>query len=88
MKERAGSGRRRGEVFAPRGSQSLCGEKRFAFRQEGSQPGELEVAALGAQRAVPLDGARRQFRVDRLHLSKGRVSLDVSIAVEGHREGF
>jgi len=53
-----------GKGFAAGGAEGLCGNEGFAAREVGDFSGELELAALGAEGAIPLDGAGREVGVD------------------------
>jgi hypothetical protein len=71
VEERAASVMWHGQVFATRGSEGFCGDKGFASGELGDFTGEMELAAFGAERAIPLQWSRGEVGVDLQNLGGG-----------------
>lgn len=53
------------KFLAAGGAKTFRGDERLAFGELRGQPGELELATLGAGLAVTFQRTLRQFRIDR-----------------------
>jgi hypothetical protein len=82
MQQGAGAIRAHGQVFPACCTERTGGKERLAPCEQWNKPRAFEMAAFGAQAAVPLHGPRIEFRVNSAHGVKRPVELS------GFHRGF
>jgi len=71
IEQRAGAIGGGGQGFASGGAEGFGGDESLASRELGDFSGEMELAAFGAKRAIPLQWPRGEVGVDLLNLGGG-----------------
>ena len=71
IEQRAGSIGGVGESFSAGGAEGFGGDEGLSSRELGDFSGEMELAAFGAEGAIPLQWARCEVGVDLLNLGGG-----------------
>lgn len=75
LEQRTSAVGRFGELLAPRGAETFCGDERFALREVRRLAGELEAATLGAGQAKAFHWSPCQFCIHRPDFFQGVLYL-------------